>query len=152
MSAPRRPYGAHPAPEQAYLEAMRVSVTELLGEFAASRMDYRLRRAYAPPALAHRLAVDVLARCTGPRRYTDSRSASVELVRFASWWDHFKATYRRRWWMRWRRWRVQYTLREATAVATVTVEADIAAVFPHAGVLPPALGEAYPVVLGRTLP
>lgn len=145
------PYGRRQL-QDAYLEAMRIEVSRIIGDFAASRMSYRLARIYDPAGMAHHLATEILARATGPRIYTDRRSASVELVRFASWWDHFKATYRRRWWMRWRRWEVRYTLREATAVAEVKVEANIAVLFPHAEDLPARLGPAYPVVWGQTFP
>jgi hypothetical protein len=139
-----------PSPElqQLQLEVLRVGMTERLGHFAAQRLGYEAYREFDPPALAHRVTTEILARTTGPRVYADRRSASVELVRFASWWDHFKAAYRRRWWMRWRRWQIHYTMREATAVAEIKVEATIAAVFPHAQNLPDVLGRAYPVVWG----
>jgi hypothetical protein len=140
-----------PRPPVLHLNVVRAEVTELLGYFAASRMCYEPIRIYDPPAMAHRLSTELLAKTTGPQVYTDRRSASVQLVRFASWWDHFKATYRRRWWMRWRHWKIHYTLREATAVAEVRVEATIAAVFPHAQNVPDVLGQPYAVVWGEPL-
>jgi hypothetical protein len=142
------------APErmrQAHLGALRLAVTERVGQFAASRMDYEVLRELDPPALAHRMTTELLACSAGPQVYTDRRSASVQLVRFASWWDHFKATHRRRWWMRWRHWQIHYTMREATAVAEIKVEATIAAVFPHAEDLPPGLGPPYPVIWGKRI-
>lgn len=152
MSQPFEPTLTPRGTEQVYLEAMRFGVTEQLSDFAASRMDYQLLRQFDPPGLAHRLSVEILTRATSPRVYTDRRSASIQLVRFASWWDHYKATYRRRWWMSWRRWQINYTVREAVAVAEVKVEATMAAVFPHAEDPPDRLGAAYPVVWGRRIP
>jgi hypothetical protein len=127
------------APErmrQAHLGALRLAVTERVGQFAASRMDYEVLRELDPPALAHRMTTELLACSAGPQVYTDRRSASVQLVRFASWWRH---------------WEIRYTVREATAVAEIKVEATIAAVFPHAEDLPPGLGPPYPVIWGKRI-
>lgn len=140
-----------PAARHVYLDAVQVGVRRRLGDFAASRMRLDVYREVDPPALAFQLSTDLLAKTTGPQVYTDHRSASVQLVRFASWWDHFKAAYRRRWWMRWRHWEIRYTVREATAVAEVKVEATIAAVFPHAADIPDFLGRPYPLVWARPI-
>jgi hypothetical protein len=134
-----------------YLQALQLGFRERVGEFALSRLRYELWREYDPAAWSHRVVTEVLSRCSGPREYSDSRTASVDLVRFASWWDHFKATYRRRWWMRWRGWRVNYTLRTATATAQIRIRATATEFFPHAQDLPEWLGPAYPVIAAEEM-
>jgi hypothetical protein len=134
-----------------YLEAMQFGVRHRIGEFALSRMRYEIYPEVDPSGMVHHLTTEILAKSTGPRVYTDRQTASVELVRFASWRDHFKATYRGRWWMRWRSWNIRYTFRTDSATAEVKVEATIAVVFPHAGGLPEYLGRAYPVVWGERI-
>ncbi len=143
---------ASPTPERIYLEAMKFSVSERLGSFALSRMRYELHREFDPLGISHRLTTEILRYVTEPVAHREQATATASVVRFASWWDHFKATHRRRWWMRWRHWGIRYVWVEDTAVAEVTVEASLAAVFPHAEAhLPDWLGPAYPVVMGERI-
>lgn len=135
---------------QIHLDALRFGMSERLGEFAMSRASYELRRQLDPPVLVHRFATEILGKATGPRTYEQSESATALTVGFATWWDMWKATHRGRWWMRWRRWHINYVERTETATATVRVEADVAVLFPEADqppVFPAWLGRAYPVVL-----
>jgi hypothetical protein len=128
------------------LDALSYGVKFRLGGFAAARLNYRVRRDPVLHDLVYELNTQILGR-KGPRKvYEQSCSATAGVVRFASWWDHFKATYRRRWWMRWRRWEVHYFWREETAVATARVVASIGVIFPHARNLPEQLGEPYSVI------
>jgi hypothetical protein len=138
-----------PRPEQIYLEAMRISVSERLGDFALSRMRYELHREFDPLGIAHRLSTEILRYSTEPTIHRDRTTATAAVVRFATWWDHFKAVYRRRWWMRWYRWEIHYWWAEETAVAEVTVRATREALFPHAGGMPDWLGPPYPVIRGE---
>jgi len=140
-----------PRPEQIYLEAMRIGISERLGNFALSRMRYELHREFDPMGIAHHLSAEILRCATEPAIYRDRTTATAAVVRFATWWDHFKAVYRRRWWMRWRHWEVSYWWAEETAVAEVVVQATLEALFPHAGDLPDGLGPAYPVVRGKRI-
>lgn len=134
-----------------HLQALRMGVRERIGEFAAERSSYELWREADPPRLVHNFVTEILGKTTGPREYAASKSATALVVGFASWWDMFKATYRGRWWMRWRKWTINYIERTATATATVRVEADLGVLFPGAqvppGWCPDYLGEPSPVVL-----
>jgi hypothetical protein len=125
------------------LQRLRAVFVEDLGEYAARRL--RIRENHHGRDVRE-ITTEFLGKATQPRIYTDSRRATARVVRFASWWDHFKAAYRRRWWMSWRGWEVRYVWVEETAVATITVEATMAAVFPHAQDFPDTLGRGYPVV------
>lgn len=64
--------------------------------------------------MALELRAEVLAEHLPPEqvhhtvRDTQTFSGEVRDQRFASWWDHFKATYRQRRWMRWRYWTVRF--------------------------------------------
>lgn len=154
MRYDERDFGALPSDSRevatwqpVYLEALRIELRERLGEFAQMRAGYELRRELDPDSLTHRLTTQVLARVTGPRIYTASEQATATAVGFATWWDMCKATYRGRWWMRWRRWNIRYVQRSETKTATVRVEAELAVLFPHAADLPDRLGNAYPVIL-----
>jgi hypothetical protein len=140
-----------------YLDALRLDMRERVGEFAASRSRYELWHEHDPPMRTHWFTTEVLAKTTGPRTYEAHESATAMMVGFASWFDHFKATYRGRWWMRWRRWRIHYRQRSETKTATVRVEAELALFFPHAAALPifpEWLGQGYAVILRteRTYP
>jgi hypothetical protein len=132
---------------QAYLTVLRSTFTERLGGFAAARVGYELWRELDPPQLAHRVTTEMLGKATGPRTYEASESATALVVGFATWRDMFKATYRGRWWMRWRRWKINYIERTETKQATVRVQAELAVLFPHAQDLPEWLGGGYPVIL-----
>lgn len=133
---------------QIQLEQLKVAVAHRLGPYAAQRLRYEVRDQVADPEdLVQELSTYVLGKSTGARTYEQSRTATASVVRFGSWWDHFKAAHRRRWWMRWRHWRVHYYWREETVVATVKVDADVAVVFPHAQDLPESLGAGYPLIL-----
>lgn len=61
---------------------------------------------------AHRLVVQlrghVLAERLPPQQVTADYSGEVEVARYATWWDHYKATFRGRWRMSWRRWGIRY--------------------------------------------
>lgn len=82
------------------------------------------------------LATQVLADNLGQERISETVRGRVEVARFAGWWDHFKATYRGRWWMRWRRWQINYTISRQPAVARVDIDLTRYWTYPEADVLP----------------
>lgn len=98
--------------------AQRV-ITEEAGHTLAGMSDWQVRRLFTTWAgdVALSLTARVLAESLPPQEITHQvagwtplhAEGTVPAARFATWWDHFKATHRGRWWMRWRHWPVHYT-------------------------------------------
>lgn len=57
--------------------------------------------------------------------------------RHATWWDHYKATYQQRWWMRWHTWTVRYVDTPVTVQRLITVTVRDHWTFPEASIVPP---------------
>lgn len=106
------------------------------GQFSGDRL--RLSRFVDAETgrLMARFVTDMLAEVLPPERVTET--TLVEFRRPATWWDHFKETYRDRWWLRRlvRRRPVQVEV-EQRAVR-VTVDLQRYRVYPRADVSPPA--------------
>lgn len=83
-----------------------------------------------------RIALDVEFALLGEQLPTEVvetlHSKTVEFRHFASWWDHVKAAYRHRWWMRWRHWPVAYHTEVRTLTGRVVVNLERWHVFPAA--------------------
>lgn len=108
-----------------------------IGSYSAQRAElyYRFEE------MSYELRTYMLADHLGDKRVTETRTEEHECIRFASWWDHFKATYRGRWWMSWRRWDVGYNIEHHPLTATAVVDLTRYWVFPRADVPVPELGD-----------
>ncbi len=107
-----------------------------VGGYSADQME--LSRIIEPMMLE--LATYLLTEKLGEKRIVERRVVDHECLRFASWWDHWKATYRGRWWMRWRRWEVRYNIEHQPIEARVEVDMTKYWTFPEADIVPAALG------------
>ena len=72
-------------------------------------LSQQAQLSYCVDDLTIQLKSQVLAHQLPPETYRQVVEGTAEDHRFATWWDHFKATYRSRWWMRWRTWPIYYT-------------------------------------------
>jgi len=70
--------------------------------------------------------------------------------RHATWWDMFKATYRGRWWMRWRAWEVAYTSTPVTVRRDVVVNIQGHFTFPQAPRIGDRFGQPVAVAIWNT--
>jgi hypothetical protein len=79
-----------------------------------------------------------------PQTVTEQVVCETQRPRWASWWDHIKATYAGRWWAGWwvRRHPPAVLWEDVTQRRTVQVQVRAAWKFPHAPHLPTALGRA----------
>lgn len=126
------------------LEALRLGHRAQLGGYALNRIRAEQRWQPELDALAVTLTTELMGRRGRPGIYEEQATTCAEVVRYASWWDHFKAVHQRRWWMRWRRWTVRHHWARETATVRLRVELAAHVVFPQAPDVAPVLGE--PVV------
>ena len=113
-----------------------------LGAYSAGRVD--LRQLLDP--MMFELSTAVLSERLPTEQVTRRRRETIETARFATWWDHWKATYRGRWWMRWRRWSVRQLVDTHEIEAVAAVNLDRHWTFPRAAVAVPELGEPVRVI------
>lgn len=109
---------------------------EPLGFYSTEQLE--LRRLLEP--MMYELTTMVLADRIDETEIREQRSETVYFPRFATWWDHFKATYRGRWWMRWRRWQVRFVAEDVTVTAKVVVDLTRYHTYPQANIVPPEFG------------
>lgn len=133
------------SPHQVLLHELRCAYRYDLGQFSMDRMDFRQ---LLDPMFAE-LSTTVLSEQLPTERVTQRRREEVETARFASWWDHWKATYRGRWWMRWRRWSVRQLVDTHEIEAVAAVHLDRFWTFPKAAVSVPELGDPVRVIQWR---
>lgn len=90
----------------------------------------------------------VLAEQLPPQEITHHVRVWTTDPRHATWWDHFKATYRGRWWMGWHRWEIRYVDTPVWLDRRVTVAVRDHWTYPRATVgLPPSLGSPVLVTM-----
>jgi hypothetical protein len=127
------------------LDAMRVGIRmdpmyalhgRRVGSYSAREME--LSRIIEPMMLD--LSTYLLTEKLGEERIVEERVVDHECIRFASWYDHWKATYRGRWWMRWRRWEVRYNIEHHPIKARIEVDMTKHWTFPEADIVPAELG------------
>lgn len=108
--------GEPPLDEQHILTRVKAGAQAYLGAESMQRLTLTTREDYIADRLVAQLRTAVLAEHLPPQQVTvevdyDHPAAGGRGVttdpRFATWWDMFKATYRARWWMRWRSWPVR---------------------------------------------
>ena len=97
------------------------------------------------------LRTAMLADWLGEERIIETRRENHECLRFATWWDHFKATYRGRWWMRWRRWAVAYNIENHPLTARAEIDMTRYWAFPQADIYVSELGDPVRFVESRRL-
>lgn len=120
------------------LDPLIVQVREGLGRGTYLSETAQLR--YLVDTLTVELRAHVLAHQLPPETVVAVVSGDTEAKRFATWWDHFKATYRARWWMLWRRWDINYTTVKVPYEHLTNVTVRGAWTFPEARIYPPELG------------
>lgn len=124
-----------------YLEALRVGNQAGLGGYALSRMSAHQHRPVPDlDRLVVSLTTEMIGRIGLPGRYADEHRGTARVVRFATWWDHFKSVHRHRWWMSWRHWEINYHWVEETVTARLQVTLSPQVVFPQAPDVAPVLG------------
>jgi len=135
-----------PSLDYIFMKTVEYGIRESVGPFAARR----LQASYLPEHMMIELKTAILACQMGEERIVEERRAKHECLRFATWWDHFKATYRGRWWMRWRRWEIAYANEHHELVARVDVDMTKYWTFPKATIdFPDEFGDHYPVIVNR---
>lgn len=121
--------------EPVVVEQVVASLAEL-GRFSRGSVTVERCLAASTAELVAKVVVKVLASQLPPERVVES--TLVEFWKPATWWEHFKDTYRDRWWLRWlaRRRPVRWE-REQRVVETV-VDMTRMLAFPKADIRPPA--------------
>jgi hypothetical protein len=132
-------FGGHLDYEYRVMEMLRVGMRTMdppLGYYSSAQTE--LIRRFED--MSWELRTYMLADHIDDVEVVDVRHEKHECLRFATWWDHWKATYRGRWWMRWRRWTVNYNIEARTL--TARAEADLSRywAYPQANVTPPEFG------------
>ncbi|TDB88314.1 hypothetical protein E1091_15315 [Micromonospora fluostatini] len=133
---------------QVWLEELRSAIRVEVGPYAADRLTLRKQFEWA----GYELSTSVLADRLSTEHVERNRSVTVTTVRFTTWWDHFKAAYRGRWWMRWRYWPVRQTVAEQTVTVTVAINLERFWTFPRAPVALPDLGAPVRAIVPNPLP
>ncbi len=106
-------------------------------------LSQQAQLSYCVEDLTVELKSYVLAHQLPPETIADVITGTVQDQRFATWWDHFKATHRGRCWMRWRRqWIINYQTVEVPYRHTAQVTVRGHWTFPQARL-------AYPRELGE---
>jgi hypothetical protein len=129
------------SPGQVVLERLKVAVARDIDLSGLSdvRLTSHLDRVTNRMRLDLRAAV--LAETLPPHHIDTVVRGHRVMPRHATWWDHFKDTYRLRWWMCWRRWRVNYVHVPQWTDFRVRVPVREHWVYPRAAVpLPPEFG------------
>lgn len=92
------PFG--PAFTQVTVDRMRVGLQQRVGAYVAESLRMSMERGTTVLAdeWAARIETELLAERLPPTKLHDA--ASFTVPRFATWFDHFVATYRNRWWGR----------------------------------------------------
>lgn len=122
------------------METLKAGVRQYdrpVGSYASDRMELVRHLEH----MCWELRTYILADQLGEERVTRTHRETAEFVGFATWWDHFKATYRGRWWMSWRRWQINYKVSEKHVDGRVDVDMTKYWAFPQANVPVPELGE-----------
>jgi hypothetical protein len=78
------------------IERLRYGLTQRVGPQFAASLRAETARDYITEDIIVRLSGDLLAETLPPLKLIDSTAFTVP--RFATWFDHFAATYRSRWW------------------------------------------------------
>lgn len=87
--------------------------------------------------LVFELRARVLAEQLPPQTIRHHVRVTVDDPRFATWWDTFKATYQKRWWMRWRTWTINYIKTPVTVARSVEVNVRDHWTYPRAAIALP---------------
>lgn len=118
------------------LELLQVAVKRRLGQDVGAAVVDTLE--LTADRMAVELKAAVLAEKLPPEQF--ERTAVVDFVHPDGWWQMFRETYRRRWWMRWSlgRWPVRKT-KEHRRV-TLTVSLARFRTFPQSSIGAPDLG------------
>lgn len=104
-----------PAGDPLRLELLPVAIRHSLRDYGLVGVAERLRLTYLVEDMTYELSTQLLAERLPPQyihhtvreQQTVTGSGTVSDLHFATWFDHFKATYAGRWWMRWRMWTVR---------------------------------------------
>ncbi|MGC4886723.1 hypothetical protein [Micromonospora sp. DT227] len=129
------------------LDEVRSQISEDLGPYAAGRTEL----VEQIDGMRMTLSMSVLAEQLPTERVRGHRREVIQTARFATWWDHWKATYRGRWWMRWRRWSVRQLVDEHELEATAVVDLRRYWTYPRAAVPVPQLGDPVKVMLHESV-
>lgn len=92
---------------------------------------------YETDHMVLQLTAKVLAQQLPPQAMQHLVRATVDDPRHATWWEHYKATYQQRWWMRWRTWTIRYVDTPVTVQRLITVTVRDHWTFPEASIVPP---------------
>ena len=132
------------------LHRLKVSVQRQI----SNEMVYMARTAEAHGHLDRmydRMVLDlrakVLAEQLPPQTITHTVRVEALDPRHATWWEFFKATYRQRWWMRWRDWTVRYVDTPVTVQRSVVVKVRDHWTYPRASIIPPDTDFGAPVMV-----
>lgn len=111
---------------QVALNQLKVATRRVLSaEFAfmADTAEFNVERDYLTDQIVMDMCARVLAEQLPPQTIDYAVRVETTDPRFATWWDHYKATHRARWWMRWRSWSVAYvdTIVAIDRIVTVAV-------------------------------
>jgi hypothetical protein len=149
--------------EYGYLESMRIGIQAdplagsyrrsgpTAGRYVGSYSAGHLEVAQIFDPMLVELRTYLLSDKLAEERIHESRTEDHECVRFATWWDHWKATYRGRWWMRWRKWTVRYNIEHHPLTAKVVVDMTRYWTFPGADIYPSELGGPVPFIKNQRI-
>ncbi len=93
------------------------------------------------------LRARVLAEQLPPQTIRHTVRVTVDDPRFATWWDAFKATYRERWWMRWRSWEIRHVKTPVAVERQVVVNVRDHWTYPRAAIQLPESQWGRPVMV-----
>lgn len=130
-----------PSMEHIALQRLKVGVRqELSREMAtlASTAEFSSMIDHVTDRMVLQLRAHVLAEQLPPQTIQHRVRVETKDPRFATWWDHFKATYQHRWWMRWREWDVQTVRTPVVVERTVCVSVRDHWTYPRAGIALPS--------------
>lgn len=124
---------------QRFHKSMRVKNDEaVLGLFAVDSMEGEVEYDIDFNEWIVRMEMDVLAEHLADHYYEETLILSAP----KSWWDHFKATYQDRWWIRW--WCAKHPAQETRTSHKVKVKVERWVKYPEANETLPRLGRAIP--------
>lgn len=127
-------------------EVLPVFIREYLGP--ATVLGQTADLVHLAESMSYELRAGLLADKLPPQRVTHRVNDTHTVTFPRTWWDHFKAAYRRRWWMRWRDWHVEHEQHHYTCDHKVVVDIEGHWTYPEATVpLPQDFGNGVYVAI-----
>lgn len=126
------------AMQQVALTRLKIAIRQHLSAEMATMASTAELNTWIAEDLARNLVFElrahVLAEQLPPQTIRHRVRVTTTDPRHATWWDAYKDTHRRRWWMRWRHWKVSYVDTPVTVERAIEVNVRDHWTYPRAAI------------------